>query len=118
MVTQVAYRLKQRGVEPTEITPEGPKKPEGVHIGTMYRFKGLEYQRMIIAGVTEGLVPRASVDQWEKTDRTRHRRELQRARSLLFVAVTRARDALVISWNAEASRFLTPLRAAATGRNQ
>ncbi|WP_405387792.1 AAA family ATPase [Streptomyces sp. NBC_01102] len=118
MVTEVAYRLKQRGIEPTEITSDGPKKPEGVHIGTMYRFKGLEYQRMIIAGVSEGLVPRASVDQWEKTDRTRHKRELQRARSLLFVAVTRARDALVISWNGEASRFLTPLRAAATDRNQ
>ncbi|MGW4229262.1 hypothetical protein ACWEF9_08230 [Streptomyces sp. NPDC004980] len=69
---------------------------------------------MIIAGVSEGLVPRASVDQWEKTDRTRHERELQRARSLPFVAVIRARDALVISWNGEVSRFLTPLRAAVT----
>ncbi|MFD9499319.1 hypothetical protein [Streptomyces sp. NPDC060035] len=45
MVTQVAYRLKQRGIEPTEITPEGPKKPEGAHIGTMHRLKGLRYQR-------------------------------------------------------------------------
>ncbi|MCX5340073.1 3'-5' exonuclease [Streptomyces atratus] len=84
----------------------------------MYRFKGLEYQRVISAGVSEGLVPRASVDQWERTDRTRHKRELHRARSLLFVAVTRARDALAILWNGEPSRFLTPLRAAVTDRNQ
>ncbi|WP_327304528.1 AAA family ATPase [Streptomyces sp. NBC_01298] len=109
MVTQVAYRLKQRGIESTEITQDGPRHEEGVHIGTMYRFKGLEYRRMIIAGVAEGLVPRSSADAWERTDPVRHRRELQRARSLLFVAATRARDALTITWHGEPSRFLAPL---------
>ncbi|MFD9499318.1 hypothetical protein [Streptomyces sp. NPDC060035] len=73
---------------------------------------------MIIAGVSECLVPWVSVDQWERTDRSRRKRELQRARSLLFVAVTRARDALAISWNGEPSRFLKPLQSAATDRNQ
>jgi superfamily I DNA/RNA helicase len=111
MVTEVAARLQQRGIVPTEITRDGPRRDEGVHIGTMYRFKGLEYRCMIIAGVSEGLVPRSSVDAWERTDPLRHRRELQRARSLLFVAATRARDALMISWNGEPSRFLKPLGA-------
>ncbi|MFD7690348.1 hypothetical protein [Streptomyces sp. NPDC059781] len=41
----------------------------------------------------------------------RHRRELQRARSLLFVAATRSRDALAISWHGAPSRFLEPLLA-------
>ncbi|RPF44981.1 UvrD-like helicase family protein [Streptomyces sp. Ag109_G2-6] len=109
MVTQVAYRLAQRGIASTEITRDGPKRDEGVHIGTMYRFKGLEYRRMLIAGVSEGLVPRSSVDAWERTDSARHKREVQRARSLLFVATTRARDALTITWNGEPSRFLRPL---------
>ncbi|MFD4987874.1 UvrD-helicase domain-containing protein [Streptomyces sp. NPDC058374] len=109
MVTEVAYRLRQRGITSTEITSDGPRHEEGVHIGTMYRFKGLEYRRMIIAGVSEGLVPRASVEAWERTDPQRHRRELQRARSLLFVAATRARDALTITWNGRPSRFLEPL---------
>jgi superfamily I DNA/RNA helicase len=79
MVTEVAARLQQRGIVPTEITRDGPRRDEGVHIGTMYRFKGLEYRCMIIAGVSEGLVPRSSVDAWERTDPLRHRRELQRA---------------------------------------
>ncbi|MFD8238919.1 UvrD-helicase domain-containing protein [Streptomyces albidoflavus] len=109
MVTEVAYRLRQRGITSTEITSDGPRHEEGVHIGTMYRFKGLEYRRMIIAGVSQGLVPRASVEAWERTDPQRHRRELQRARSLLFVAATRARDALTITWNGRPSRFLEPL---------
>jgi superfamily I DNA/RNA helicase len=109
MVTQLAERLARRGITPTEITPDGPRSDQGVHIGTMYRFKGLEYRCLVIAGVAEGLVPRASVDAWEHTDPSRHRRELHRARSLLFVAATRARDALAITWHGEPSRFLTPL---------
>ncbi|MEU5697885.1 hypothetical protein [Streptomyces aurantiacus] len=36
----------------------------------------------------------------------RHRQEQQRARSLLFVAATRARDELVVTWNGRASHFL------------
>ncbi|MFF3781160.1 UvrD-helicase domain-containing protein [Streptomyces sp. NPDC001933] len=109
MVTQLADRLARRGITPTEITQDGPRNDQGVHIGTMYRFKGLEYRCLIIAGVSEGLVPRTSVDAWERTDPSRHQRELDRARSLLFVAATRARDALAITWHGEPSRFLAPL---------
>ncbi|MEV0007885.1 UvrD-helicase domain-containing protein [Streptomyces sp. NPDC047973] len=109
MVTQLADRLARRGITPTEITQDGPRNDQGVHIGTMYRFKGLEYRCLIIAGVAEGLVPRSSVDAWERTDPSRYARELHRARSLLFVAATRARDALAITWHGEPSRFLSPL---------
>ncbi|MFR9724651.1 UvrD-helicase domain-containing protein [Streptomyces sp. MS19] len=116
MADDVVFRLGRRGIAATKITSDGTRREEGVHVGTMYRFKGLEYRRMIIAGVSEGLVPRASVDAWERTDPARHRRELQRARSLLFVAATRARDGLVITWNGEPSRFLRPLRPARARR--
>ncbi|WP_338898618.1 UvrD-helicase domain-containing protein [Streptomyces sp. TG1A-60] len=115
MADDVVARLAKRGIMSAKITGDGPRRDEGVHVGTMYRFKGLEYRRMIIAGVSEGKVPRSSVDAWEQSDRTRHQRELQRARSLLFVAATRARDALAITWNGEPSRFLRPLRAQSTG---
>ncbi|MFC9428082.1 UvrD-helicase domain-containing protein [Streptomyces sp. NPDC056987] len=111
MADEVVARLGRRGIMATKITGDGARGVEGVHVGTMYRFKGLEYRRMIIAGVSEGLVPRSAVDTWERTDKPRHRRELQRARSLLFVAATRARDALTISWSGEPSRFLRPLGA-------
>ncbi|MEV7274727.1 UvrD-helicase domain-containing protein [Streptomyces bacillaris] len=112
MVTQLADRLACAGITPSEITQDGPRGDQGVHIGTMYRFKGLEYRCLIIAGASEGLVPRASVDAWEQTDPSRHQRELHRARSLLFVAATRARDALAITWHGEPSRFLEPLLSA------
>lgn len=45
-------------------------------------------------------------------DPVRHRREVQQARSLLFVATTRARDSLDIFWHGTPSPFLAPLVAA------
>ncbi|MEU6390367.1 UvrD-helicase domain-containing protein [Streptomyces sp. NPDC046939] len=113
MVTQVASRLAKNGIVSTEITADGPRGDEGVHIGTMYRFKGLEYQRMIIAGVQRGLVPRASVEALRRTDPVRYQAECKRARSLLFVAATRARDALTIVWHGEPSPLLGGLAATA-----
>jgi superfamily I DNA/RNA helicase len=113
MVTQVTARLTRSGIVSTEITADGPRGDEGVHIGTMYRFKGLEYQRMIIAGVQRGLVPRASVEALRRTDPARYQAECKRARSLLFVAATRARDALTIVWHGEPSPLLGDLAAMA-----
>jgi superfamily I DNA/RNA helicase len=106
MVAEVENRLGKAGIMAAAIGPDGPKLYDAVHVGTMHRFKGLEYQRMIVAGVAEGLVPSRRVTQYERGDALRHRRELRRARSLLFVACTRARDTLVISWHGQRSRFL------------
>ncbi|MER7967464.1 UvrD-helicase domain-containing protein [Streptomyces sp. NPDC096080] len=106
MVTQIAYTLKVRGVEAVEIRSDGPNGSAGVHIGTMFRFKGLEYQRMIIAGVSDGLVPREDVNRMRDLQPTRYRHEMQRARSLLFVAATRARDSVDVFWHGRPSPFL------------
>ncbi|MGX4688682.1 UvrD-helicase domain-containing protein [Streptomyces sp. JNUCC 63] len=109
MAQEAAYTLAQHGIRAVEIGPDGPRGDGGVHIGTMFRFKGLEYQRMIIAGASDGLVPRAEIQRLRTTDPGRYRREMQRARSLLFVATTRARDSLDVFWHGEASPFLTGL---------
>jgi superfamily I DNA/RNA helicase/mRNA-degrading endonuclease RelE of RelBE toxin-antitoxin system len=103
-VEQVESYLTAHDVPAGSIGPDGPRLHDGVHVGTLQRFKGLEYQRMILAGITDAAVPGHHV----AADPTRQQRELMRARSLLFVAATRARDALVISWHGQASRFLPP----------
>ena len=79
---------------------------DGVHIGTMHRFKGLEYQKMIIAGITDGLVPRQMINRYREADPKKYQRERQRDRSLLFVAATRARDELAVFWHGTPSPFL------------
>lgn len=107
MVAQVEHHLGKAGILSCAIGPDGPKLVEAtVHIGTMHRFKGLEYQRMIIAGVAEGLVPPARISTYRTEDPLRHRRELKQSRSLLFVAATRARDTILITWHGRKSRFL------------
>lgn len=109
MAREVGNALAGFGIRAVEIGPDGPRGDEGAHIGTMFRFKGLEYQRVIIAGVTQGLVPREAILRLKTVDALRHRRDMQRARSLLFVAATRARDSLDIFWHGSPSEFLEPL---------
>ncbi|MFG3159819.1 UvrD-helicase domain-containing protein [Streptomyces sp. NPDC048232] len=106
MAAEMAYTLKLHGIDSVEIRSDGPNGSTGVHIGTMFRFKGLEYQRMVIAGVTDGLVPRETVNSLRDRDPVRHRHEIQRARSLLFVAATRARDSVDVFWHGKPSPFL------------
>ncbi|WP_327243251.1 UvrD-helicase domain-containing protein [Streptomyces sp. NBC_01320] len=109
MASETATTLAEHGIRAMEIGPDGPRGDGGVHIGTMFRFKGLEYQRMIVAGVSDGLIPRDDVNRRRSTDPVRYRREVQQARSLLFVATTRARDSLDIFWHGTPSPFLAPL---------
>lgn len=107
MVADVETRLAKEGIVACAITADGPRYVEApVHVGTMHRFKGLEYQNMIIAGVAEGLVPAARITRFREDDPLRYRRDLRTARSLLFVAVTRARDNAVITWHGTKSEFL------------
>ncbi|WP_250285409.1 UvrD-helicase domain-containing protein [Frankia sp. CiP1_Cm_nod2] len=106
MAGEVIQRLTEDGIIAVEIGPEGPKRHDGVHVGTMHRFKGLEYRRMIIGGVCAGLVPRSAIESYQDSDPKRYLRERMRDRSLLFVAATRARDDLTIFWHGTPSPFL------------
>lgn len=70
----------------------------------MHRFKGLEYQKLAIVGDRNGVIPRTTViDRYRESDPQRHAREERKARSPLFVAATRARDTLRISWHGASS---------------
>ncbi len=107
-VTQLAYTLAGEPflIPASEIGREGPRDTDTVRIGTMHRFKGLEFQRVFLAGVSEGLVPHQRIEAFRLGNPDRYRQEEQRARSLLFVAATRARDELVVSWHGRPSRYL------------
>ncbi|ATZ23085.1 DNA-dependent helicase II [Streptomyces lavendulae subsp. lavendulae] len=108
MAGRVASDLAMKhGITTATLTKEGPQGSGEVHIGTMHRFKGLEYQKLAIIGASDGILPRtALVEQYEQTDPTRYERELRKSRNQLFVAATRARDALRISWHGKPSPFL------------
>jgi len=98
--------LNSHGLAAVSIGAGGPRKPDAVHVGTLHRFKGLEYQRMIVAGISDGIFPAPRVESLKETEPLRYQREIKQARSLLFVAATRARDSLVVSWHGVPSPFL------------
>lgn len=72
-----------------------------VLITTFAGLKGLEFDRVALLGVTEGVVPETPPD-----DPGQRAHALQRERSILYVACTRARSLLYISHTGRASPFL------------
>ena len=81
----------------------------GVRLGTMHRFKGLEFRCVAIIDTDADTIPAT----WDMTpasvDQLQHRLDLQRERCLLYVACTRARDDLWVGWSGNPSPFLDGL---------
>ncbi|WP_336208090.1 UvrD-helicase domain-containing protein [Nonomuraea sp. LPB2021202275-12-8] len=73
-----------------------------VRVSTFRDLKGLEFDRVALIGVAEGVVPEHPPD-----DPGARARALQRERSMLFVACTRARSMLYISHSGRGSPFLS-----------
>ena len=61
---------------------------------------------MTVADISNGVVPATRVEGLRDSDPLRCQREVKQARSLLFVAATRARDSFVTSWHGQPSPFL------------
>jgi superfamily I DNA/RNA helicase len=78
----------------------------GLRLATMHRVKGLEFDRVIIAGVNDGIVPYAG-EESASPDPTVRREFDARERALLYVAATRAKKEVVVTSFGKASRFLS-----------
>lgn len=102
---EIAQALRQAGVAAT-LLGSSSATADGVRIGTMHRMKGLEFRCMTVAGVSEGLVPMRGAVTPESVDTQQHQEDLLSELSLLFVACTRAREALRVSWHGSPSPFL------------
>ncbi|WP_168698220.1 UvrD-helicase domain-containing protein [Gordonia paraffinivorans] len=83
---------------------------DAVRIGTMHRMKGLEFRCMVVAGVSAKLVPAMNAVTAAEDDKKTHDQDLERERCLLFVACTRAREELFVTWHGQASPFVTALQ--------
>jgi superfamily I DNA/RNA helicase len=79
-----------------------------VRAGTMHNMKGLEFQAVAVIGVEKRSVPSAAAVIPEDEDPLAYKQGLQRERCALFVACTRARDHLFVSYVRVPSPFLSP----------
>ncbi|SNT42589.1 Part of AAA domain-containing protein [Streptosporangium subroseum] len=81
-----------------------------VQVGTMHGMKGLEFRCIAAIGVGEHQVPPATAITPVEEDELAHAHDLQRERCVLFVACTRAREQLYVSWHGSPSPFLSSVR--------
>jgi superfamily I DNA/RNA helicase/mRNA-degrading endonuclease RelE of RelBE toxin-antitoxin system len=81
------------------------RKIAGVRLATMHRVKGLEFDRVIIAGVNDGVVPLAKANAGT-SDKVVERESETQERALLYVAATRAKSEVVVTAFGKASKFL------------
>jgi superfamily I DNA/RNA helicase len=95
--------LGERGVSARALDKAvaGPGHPL---VLTMHRAKGMEFSRVILAGVDDKHVPSPAVLR-NMPDEERDE-ALLRERSMLYVASSRARDALVVTWSGRRSELL------------
>ena len=96
--------LQSAGISVEVLGPNPQSRPSAVVVTTMHRAKGMEFSRVVVFGVEAGVVPlKYVVDQVPEADQPI---VLGRERSLLYVACSRARDELVITWSGTPSPFL------------
>ncbi|MBW8485570.1 UvrD-helicase domain-containing protein [Actinomadura parmotrematis] len=78
----------------------------GVQVGSMHTMKGMEFRCVAVIGAMDGTVPLRDVLTPEDEDARAYLQDLQRERCLLFVACTRARDHLYVSYHGAPSTLL------------
>ena len=83
VMATLRYRISTRA----PLSNAEPQEPR-VKIMTLHSAKGIEADNVIIAGIAEQFMPGRNTDSEERREQTR----------LLYVAITRARDSLIISW--------------------
>jgi superfamily I DNA/RNA helicase len=100
--------LEARGVQTLLVSRRSKDDPSvpGLRLATMHRVKGLEFDRMAVAGANEKVVPLESALARASDDAAREDVEHQE-RALLYVAITRARHEVLITCHGTPSVWLT-----------
>ncbi len=94
-VAEILEALRAAGVPARAADPDAAAESDpddSVCVSTMHAAKGLEWPVVHVAGLEEGLVPVAGADRGPALDEERR---------LLYVALTRARHRLQLSWARE-----------------
>jgi hypothetical protein len=111
---RVRIALQESGVAVELLQKEGAGNPAAVKIASMHRAKGTEFSRVIVIGAEAGVVPLDWV--FESQPESEAPTLLSRERSLFYVACSRARDELVVTWVGDPSPFLPAIHPAEGAR--
>ncbi|GAA2914077.1 ATP-dependent helicase [Streptosporangium fragile] len=111
LLDKVNDRLAAAGVPAVRVKDHPGADVGGVRLATMHAMKGLEFRCVAVVGVTASAFPFAKEITPPEVDRIQHESDMLRERCVLFVACTRARDALHVSWSGTPSPFLPSVSA-------
>lgn len=106
LADQIVKRLRESGIDVLRLRSNTNLDRPGVRVGTMHRAKGLEFKAVWVAGVEAGLLPLSKALQ-ATADQSARDGAINLERSLLYVAMTRARHRLTVSWSGQPSEFLS-----------
>ncbi|GAB3267618.1 DEAD/DEAH box helicase [Arthrobacter pigmenti] len=105
-IKSIQSGLSERGREVQVVTARTKRTlPDVPQLMTMHAAKGMEFPKVIVMGVGEGEIPA----RWDfaKMPPAEQKEALMRERSLLYVAASRARDELVVTWVGAPSELLS-----------
>lgn len=105
---KAALRLHHWEVPTYVLRQNGGRAPENaVQLVTMHRAKGLEFKMAVVIDASKDSIPNRYLMNLsgDDQDRTEFR---ERERQLLYVALTRARDEVLVTWVGDACEFLQP----------
>ena len=108
-IGHLADALSEAGVPCELLSDRGESAKNAVSLGTMHRAKGLEFKCVLTLGCGDSVLPNRHVLRRAKEDPSAWERALNMEKRLLYVAMTRARDELRITWKGKPSRFLAEL---------
>ena len=103
--------LSKAGLSGHPLTDEQPPSATEAALGTMHRAKGLEFKVVVVMGCDADLLPLAHA-QKELCDEADLAAFADQERNLLYVAATRARERLLLTYAGTPSRFLGEARGA------
>lgn len=107
LLKQYEGALKAKGMDTYFIRRDEAedRRKKGIRLATMHRVKGLEFDRVIIAGVNDGTVP-LEVEWSRSNDQVIQRESENQEKALLYVAATRAKKEVVVTSFGKVSKFL------------
>lgn len=105
LAEELEARLGGERIEVLRLQRDVSLNDPGVRIGSMHRAKGLEFKAVLVAGAGSAYLPhpRSLANVRDPKDREEL---IDQERRLLYVAMTRARDELALTWSGEGSGFL------------
>lgn len=105
LVDQAVRALHAADIPTAILGGDGSGGP-AVQAGTMHRMKGLEFRCVAVIGADAAHLPLPAAVTPIADDEVSHQLDVQRERCLLFVACTRAREQLAVSWHGDRSPLL------------